>query len=80
MLDEQCIFCVISGFRRELDETCAFLGYNTANSDNFLSTFRDNSLSRLQWSRTHYLSFLTPEGGNDRLSRNVGKKLSLLAE
>jgi len=42
MWDEQCIFCVISGLRRELDENCAFLGYHTANSDNILLTFRDN--------------------------------------
>jgi len=41
--------CVISGFRREIDENCALLGYYTANN-------------------------LT-----DRLSRNVDKKLPLLA-
>ena len=33
---------VISGFRRELDEKCALLGYCAASSGNFLPTFRDN--------------------------------------
>jgi len=33
---------VISGFRRELDENCALLGYHAASSGNFLPTFRDN--------------------------------------
>jgi len=33
---------VISGFRREIDEHCAFLGYYAASSGNFLQTFRGN--------------------------------------
>ena len=33
---------MISGFRRELDENGALLGYYTAGSDNVLPTFRDN--------------------------------------
>jgi hypothetical protein len=33
---------VISGFRREVDENCALLGYYVANSGNFLTTFREN--------------------------------------
>jgi len=33
---------VILGFRREVDENCALLGYYAANSGNLLSTFRDN--------------------------------------
>jgi hypothetical protein len=53
---------VISGFRREVDKKWALLGYQAASSDNFLPTFR----------------FSIPEGGTDRLSRNVGKKLPLL--
>jgi hypothetical protein len=32
---------VISGFRREVGENCALLGYYTAGSCNFLPTFRD---------------------------------------
>jgi hypothetical protein len=33
---------VISGFRREVDETCALLCYYAAYSGNFIPTFRDN--------------------------------------
>ena len=33
---------VISGFRREVAENCALLGYYAASSDNFLPTFREN--------------------------------------
>jgi len=36
--------CVISGLRREVDKTCALLGYYTAYSVNSLPTFRDNIL------------------------------------
>jgi hypothetical protein len=50
---------VISIFRRDVDENCAFLGYHAANSGNFLPTYL--------------------EDGTYRLSRNVGKKLPLLA-
>jgi hypothetical protein len=39
---ELCIVCVISGFRREVAENFAFLGYYSASSGNFLPTFRDN--------------------------------------
>jgi hypothetical protein len=33
---------VISGFRREVDENCAVLGYHAASSGYYLPTFRDN--------------------------------------
>jgi hypothetical protein len=33
---------VISDFRRDADELCPLLGYNTAVNGNPLSTFRDN--------------------------------------
>jgi hypothetical protein len=33
---------VTSGFRRDADEICALLEYNTASSGNTLPTFRDN--------------------------------------
>jgi hypothetical protein len=33
---------VIYGFCREVDESCALLGYYAAGSGNFLPTFRDN--------------------------------------
>jgi hypothetical protein len=75
----------LSGFRREVDENGAFLGYYAAYSGNSLPTFRDNILvpssrvenSRIKWSR--FLGFVTLEDGIDRLSRNVGKELPLHA-
>ena len=39
---------MISGFRSEVAETCALLGYYAANSGNFLPTFRDNFRSHLE--------------------------------
>ena len=56
---------LILGFRREAAENCALPGYYAAVSGYSLPTFRDN------------LSVPFPRF--DRLSRNVGKKLSLLA-
>jgi len=35
---------MISGFRHEVDDSCALLGYYAAGSGNFLPTFRDNLL------------------------------------
>ena len=51
---------------------CALLGYHTARAGTFVQTFRDN-LS------VPTLGFKNPEDGTDRLYRNVGKKLALLA-
>jgi len=68
---------VILGFRREAPENCALLGYYAASSGNFLLTFRVNlSVSS---SGLKNFGFLNPEDGTDRLSRNVSKKLPLLA-
>ena len=39
--------CVISGFRREVDESCPLLGYAVAFNDNSLLTFRGNPSSRI---------------------------------
>jgi len=61
---------VTLGFRRDIGEICALLGYYAACSGNSLPTFR-SYLSDIQRSRI----FLTLEDGTDRLSRNVGKKL-----
>ena len=36
------ILCVITGFRREMDENCTLLGYYAESSGNFLPTFRGN--------------------------------------
>jgi len=53
-------------------ENCVPLGYNVENSGSFLPTFRDK-LS------VPSSAEMTPEDGTDRLFRNVGKKLQLLA-
>jgi hypothetical protein len=67
-LEKKKIFCMISGFRREVDQIRVLLGCYAASSGNSISTCR----SYLQGSR-HL------EGETDRLSRNVGKELSLIA-
>jgi hypothetical protein len=36
------LLCVISGFRREVDENCVLLGYDVVSSGNLLPAFRDN--------------------------------------
>jgi len=56
---------MIPGFRREVGEKCPLLVYYLATSGNYLPAF--------------FVGFLNLEDGADRLSRNVGKKLQLLA-
>jgi hypothetical protein len=61
---------VIWGLHSNVDEHWALLGHYAASSVDFLPTFRDNisiPSSRLNHDET------------ERLSRNVGKKLTLLA-
>jgi hypothetical protein len=44
--------CVILGFRREVDESCASLGYCAACGDNLLPAFRDSqSVPTFWWDR-----------------------------
>jgi len=62
--------CVISGFRREVDENCAILGCYAASIGNFLLTFRDN----LQVPSSRDKDSCPLKMGPDRLSRNFGKK------
>jgi hypothetical protein len=71
--------CVFSGFRREVEENCALLDYDAASSGNFLPTFRDNVLVPSSEVKNPKGGFFTFEGAIDMLSRNVGKKLPLLA-
>jgi hypothetical protein len=40
--------CMISGFRREVDEKCILLDHYAASTDNYLRTLRDN-LSVQEW-------------------------------
>jgi len=66
---------VISGFCREVDENCTLLGHNAASSGHFLPTFCDNlTVSSLRGKNKKRL-----EEGTDRLPRNVGTNVPLLA-
>ena len=67
--------CVISNLRLEVDENCSLLGYYAAKSGNLLPTFRDD----LSVPFSDFKNPKKPEDGTDRFSRNVGKKLPLLA-
>jgi hypothetical protein len=58
-------------------ESCPLLGYYAASSGNNFATFRGNQ--SVPSSGVNNLGFLTLDDGTDRLSRNVGKYLSLLA-
>jgi hypothetical protein len=56
-------FCVISGFRRDVDEICALLGCYAALSGSSVPTFRNNlsiSSSRVWKSKMDYLALLEP--------------------
>ena len=79
-----------SRFRREADENCTLLSHYAAISGNFLPTFRDivqvahsgfkNAMFlKVPFSGYKIPRFLSRDDGIDMLSRNVGKKLSLLA-
>jgi hypothetical protein len=70
MVSQTKIWSVISRFCREV-ENYALLGYYAASSGNSSPTFRDY-LSVPFWR-------VKVEDGADRLSRNVGKELPLLA-
>jgi hypothetical protein len=48
---------VISGFRHEVDENCALLGYYAASSGNFLQTFGTIYRSHLKGSRIQTCGF-----------------------
>ena len=68
---------VISGFRREVDENCVFLGYCAAGGGNSVPTIRDNQL--VPSSGVKKRRQKTLEDRTDRLSRNIGKELPLFA-
>jgi hypothetical protein len=77
-------FCVIviSGFRRDVDEICALLGYYAASNGNPLPTFRENvsvpsSKAKKSKKNIFFLVFLAFEDGTQSSSRNVGKRLPL---
>ena len=68
---------MISGYRCEVDENCALLGYYAVSNGKFILTFRDNLSVPSPGVKK---KILNPEDGTDRLSRNVGKKLPLYTE
>jgi hypothetical protein len=72
---------VISGFRREITENFALLGYYAASGGDFSRTFRDNLLVPTSGFKNpdNKKGLLSTDYGTDRLSRNVGKELPLLA-
>ena len=71
---------MISGFRHEVSDNSVVQGCCTARSGNFLPVFRDKiSVPSSGLKNIHRNLFLSPEEGTDMLSRNVGKKLPLLA-
>ena len=64
----------------EVNENCALLGCYAASNGNFLPKFRDNlSVPSCGFWNLRVQEFFNPEDGTDRSSRNVGKKLPLLA-
>jgi len=71
---QEYLLCVISGFHLEVDENCALLGYDAASSGNSLPTFRDDLLVPSSRVKSKNL-----KDGTDKLFRNVGKELPLLA-
>jgi len=62
---------VISDFRREVDENCAPLDCYTASTLSYLPTRRDHLSVASSWAKSGRWT--------DRMSRNVGKELPLLA-
>jgi hypothetical protein len=65
----KALFCMISGFRREVDGNCALLRYHAGSGGDSLPTFRDN-LSVPSSGMGDTLKI-----GPDSLSRNVDKNL-----
>jgi hypothetical protein len=70
---------VISAFRRKVPANYTLLGYYAASSGNFLPTFRDNLSVPAVGFKNRKERFLNLTAGTDMLSRNVGKKLPVLA-
>ena len=74
----QQLLCMISGFRRDVDEICVFLGYYAASSGNSLPTFQDN-LS-VPSSRPKNPSWMEPIGCPETSIRNYLYSLRNSAE
>jgi len=74
----QQLLCMISGFRRDVDEICVFLGYCAVSSGNSLPTFQDN-LS-VPFSRPKNPSWMEPIGCPETSVRNHLSSLCNSAE
>jgi hypothetical protein len=72
MLFTERSLSVISGFRRDVNQNCALLGYFATSSDNALNW-------RFGTTYRSHLGFLTLADGTYRLSQYVGKELPLYA-
>jgi hypothetical protein len=73
---------MISGFCRDVHETCKLLESYATYGGNSLPTFLDNlsvPTSRVKQSKNIFLDYLSPEDGTNRMSQNFGKKLPLYA-
>ena len=65
--------CVISGFRREVNENCALLGCYAASSGNSLATFRSNisvKSSRVKILQISWSLHMVPKGCPETSVRN----------
>jgi len=62
---------VVIRTKKTVGENCPLLSHYAGNSDNFIPT----SWNKLSVPPSGVKNTLTPEGGNENSSRNVGKKL-----
>jgi len=70
--------CVISSFRRDIDEICALLGHYAAQSGNFLPKFRDDlSVPSSTVNKSKNPSWICWPLKMGQIVRNVGKELPL---
>jgi hypothetical protein len=70
---DKSIVSVISGFRRDVDETCALLGYYAASNGSPVPS--PVHAAHHPAGFLFFLDFLTLEDGTDTLFQNVGNAL-----
>jgi hypothetical protein len=72
--------CVISGFRHQVEEIRALLGYYAASSGYFVTTFQNKlSAASSRVKKSDGVNLLNLESATDRMFRNISKKLPLNA-
>jgi hypothetical protein len=76
--------CMNSGFRCEVDDSCALLGHYAVSSGNLLLMFQDLSVPSSRGKNPKERGFILdcwpPEDGTDRLSWNIGKELPVRSD